>query len=480
MTAALLVVPPLLKYLAGPLAGPVQLAGAAAAVGGSLQVLDLNAHWLRAFENGGSSSSIVGDHARPDGGFRQGAAAWWRLLADVLPAPDPRTPAGEDGLRALCYPHEEVERAAKRLAESPVARAWGELLPRRSPAFFGISVLWSGQVVAALALSIMARRRWPGVPVVWGGAHVTALAEVIAGDARFGRHVQGFVAGYAEATLGDMLRGDPLAVPEVFAAGCGRCPRAREVAVRPCFGDLSLYGSPRLILPVQVSRGCAYGRCAFCTYPHQEGSYRTLSLDGISPALELAVELGAQLAVKDALVTPPRLDALAARIAGRAEWAACTRLVPRLGRERLIRLAAAGLRTFELGVEALDPATLRGQDKPQPLNLLDGLLEDASDLPVHLVLNVMAGFPGQRLEDALAELQQLRHELPRRHPRARFSIERNLLQVERNSPLARRPHHFGIELTGSWPWSSVLGWNAPAWRADFAREWTGHWIQEAA
>jgi hypothetical protein len=173
------------------------------------------------------------------------------------------------------------------------------------------------------------------------------------------------------------------------------------------------------------------------------------------------------VAVKDAFVTQPRLDALAERVAGRVRFAACTRLVPRLGRERLARLVRGGLATLEIGLESLDPVTLARMDKRQPVTAVEELLADASGLDLHLVLNVMFGFSGQERTDAEAELRHLVEVLPAQFPRARFSIEPNLFQVERRAPLSRTPERYGVELGRSWPWSTVLEWNAPAWRADF-------------
>jgi len=61
-----------------------------------------------------------------------------------------------------------------------------------------------------------------------------------------------------------------------------------------------------------------------------------------------------------------------------------------------------------------------------------------------------------------------------RFPDTAWSTERNLLEVERTSEMGRQPERFGITVLGSWPWASVMDWNAPAWRADHLRTFTGH------
>lgn len=442
MSGALLAVPPLLKSLAGPLAGPAQLAGVAKEEGAHLHLVDLNAAWLRSFRLGHLVDGPSGDHARPQGGFHAASAAW-KLLTTPPPALDDLS-------------HEGVEAVARRIAYGPVGRAWAALLGGGRPEFVGVSVLWSGQVAGAVAVSLLVRERWPGVPVIWGGAHVTALAPEIAADARYGRHIDGFVSGYAEGTVREMLRGNALAAHGVFVAGNGRAARAVEDSgVFPDFPRLHRYGVPRLTLPVQTGRGCAHARCTFCTYPAIEGAYRESDLAALDAVVNRAERLGADVSIKDALVPAPRLDEIAAHIRGRVRWSACTRLVPRLGRERLIRLVEAGLRTLELGVESVDPVVLESVDKRQPPRLVREWLADAAGLDLWLVLNTMSGFPGQTNAEIEAEHQQLRA-LLRRHPHTRVVLEHNRLQIERRSRLAARAAGLGLSLGPAAAWSSVL------------------------
>ncbi|MFZ5476676.1 MAG: radical SAM protein [Myxococcota bacterium] len=450
MSGALLVVPPLLKYLAGPLAGPSLLAGVAASEGIAFRIADLNAAWLRAFPVGDDAGGPVGDHARPMGGFAVAARAWRDLSAWALGEPVGYVPQGDDPALALCYEHDRIEAAVDRMARALDWRLDGE-----RPDLVGVSVLWSGQVLGGLVASVLAKRTWTGVPVIWGGAHVAALVPEIVRDPRYGRHVDGFVAGYAEGTFRSLLCGGR---EGVFVAGEGRAVRAvEERGVVPAFGDLAAYGRPRLTLPAQTGRGCAYAKCAFCTYPAIEGAARDLDLAALAAVVAEAEARGAEVAVKDALATPARLDAIANVVRGRVRWAACTRLVPRLGRARLARLVDAGLRTLEVGVESLEPAHLARLRKAQPPALVEDLLRDAEGLDVTLVLNTMCGFPGQTEAEADAERIALA-EAVAHHPGARVHVERNRLQVERRAPLAATPERFGIRLGRSWPWSSIHLW----------------------
>lgn len=465
MSAAVIVVPPLLKYLAGPLLGPAMLAGAGRRVGAEVRVVDLNAAWLRIFPTRGVADGlVVGDHARPSGGFRDACESWLALLGSALRIDAQADRAIADTIWALQFQHDVVIDGAARLADGRFGTlVRQELSVNSRPHLFGVSVLWSGQVLGALACSMVARRLWPGVPIIWGGSHVAALAQEIASDDRYGELVDGFVAGPAEATFAEMLLGDPRGTPGVFRAGGRRALRAIEdTTTIPVFSNLFTYGSPQLTLPAQTVRGCSFGRCAFCTYPSIEGRCRDIGLRQIARVADRAHDLRAAVAVKDAYVEARRLREIATVVRGRAPWSACTRLVERLGRETLIDLSLSGLRTLEVGVESLNPATLRAMRKHQAPELIDQLLEDAAGLNLHVILNTMFGFPNEPAEQAAFEERSLRVELAARFPASRFSIERNKLQVERRSLLARTPDRFGLRVTGEWPWASVLGWEEHA------------------
>ena len=260
MNGAVLIVPPLIKYLAGPMAGPAVLAGAAARIGIPARMVDLNAHFLRQHALCLPTSVLVsGDHARPAEGFRVAAEAFRRLLKDLMGAPMTGAAPGDDPVLALCYEMEAVYRGADRLADSLLGSDWSQLMDGPRPHLVGISLLWSGQVVPALAATLLARRLWPETPVVWGGPHVTALSNVIARSAAHGHMVDGFIPGTGEQVFEQMLTlKNPLAHPAMLRPGQGLLTPAEESWASPLFSDLHLYGVPSLVLPGKLARGCPY------------------------------------------------------------------------------------------------------------------------------------------------------------------------------------------------------------------------------
>lgn len=468
----LVVVPTHLRYISGPLLGPALLRGAATAKGLRVETLDLavrrwsefaKAHRIRLTPKG----ALRGDHDRAFDATHPWCTAEEEQLERFLgPAPSLVSIHSRPAV-ALPFPFAAIHRAADALlASSDGDWIRRELLRYPRPLVVGVSVLYAGQVVWAHAVTKAVRAIWPGTRVVWGGPHVTALAFLIGLDERYGLAADGFVVGHAEGTWVQVLQsvgsGTKLP-PGVGAAGKGVWPRAVALSdVCPEFGDLSHYG-PRLTLPVQTTIGCAYGLCGFCTYAVIEDEVHDLDLGVLDPVLALAQEHSAVIAIKDSLVLPQRLGAIAERVDGRAEWSACTKLNARLNAELLRRLRDSGCRTLEIGVETLVPESQELIDKRQSPDLLLRVLDAAADVGLALVLNYITGFPGEDPEAAQAAMASLAGELAARRPALHSKLEHHVFEMDRLAPLANQTRPRDLRITGAWPWSSVLDWSmAPA------------------
>lgn len=463
-TPDLLLIPPFLKYVAGPPLGPAMLSGAAEAAGFALRVLDLNARFLcQELADRPGDPRFVGDHDRPSEALRVVQERFRALGAAALPPA--RTRLADDPVQTLTHEHADILTAVEHLCDGPVG-SWidGELAATATPQVVGVSVLYSGQVLWGLVASRLARWRWPGCLVVWGGPHVTALQDRIATDPAFGTHVDRFVFGYAERTFVEILRaahaGSSLPAEAVQAGAAGSVARD-DLGTIPRFSDLGLYGTPRLTLPVQLSRGCSYGRCRFCTYPAIEGGFRPLPDAGLRAVADEAVSRGAAIALKDSLLLPQRLAEAGAVIAGRAPWSACTKLHPRLDAPFLRQLAADGCATLEFGLETLSSAGQAMIDKRQSVGLFLRVLDGATEAGISVVVNYITGFPSVPEEEDARWLDFVRDALAAR-PGLVGKIEHNRFQLERLSPMGRDPAASGLRVIESWPWTSVLGWEVSA------------------
>ncbi len=461
---SIIITPPLLKSVNGPPLGPARLAGAARAAGLTTRLLDLNLHYLLERDPGighCEPTGFVGDHDRPRERLRLLQAKFENELGAVLHSPQ-QTSFERSSVLTLTYQHREVLETARAIAAGPQG-GWirAKLVGTPEPRVVGLSVLYSGQVVWALAISFVVRHIWPKAEVIWGGPHVTALEDEIRADERYGAAIDGFVFGHAEAQWIAILEairdGHPLPVTRAGVGTSGPARNQESLDAIPFFEDLHLYGAPTLTLPVQLSRGCPYGRCRFCTYPVVEGAYRQLPWEGVERIVELAINMGAAISLKDSLVLPDQLDRMAGLVDGRAPWSASTKLNPRFTSEFLTHLAVRGLRTLEIGLETLAPTGQRLFQKRQPRGLLTQLLDAAAEARISLVVNYMVGVPGVEPPEERRDLDWVRRQLQNR-PRLIAHLEMNTMQLERLSPLGQEPMRHGLMVTKTWPWASVMAW----------------------
>lgn len=439
------------------MAGPAYLKGAGEKAGHKVEVLDLNHQWIAKRISGVHvTGPIKGDHDKPSKELVRLQAEWCRLCGSCWP----QALADEDLERRttqLEAEFEEVVQCAKAMADGQFG-AWcsDRLAPMAPPDVVGLSVMFSGQVIGALAVTKVVRRLWPSAKVVWGGTHVTALAEEISKDRRYGQAIDGFVVGYAERTWVELL--DAVALGrewprEVFRAG-SQVHRAKEDATTTPSYDLTAYEGSPTTLPLQASRGCAYGKCAFCTYPRIEDKYRKLELEPIRKVAEIAAEGNHILSFKDSLLVPSQMLEVAAIINGKALWSACTKLHASLDAETLGRLHKAGLRTLEIGLETLHESSQQLIGKSQSHGLFCRFLDAAESAGVAIVINYMTGLPGANKEEEKKWLQVVKREIAER-PGLVAKIEHNTFQLELLSPMARKPADYGITILRRWPWSSL-------------------------
>lgn len=463
MSRSILIIPPFLKSVSGPLLGPAMLAGAARRAGHHLDVLDLNTAYIHErldLQSTAQGSPFVGDHDRPGDALRVLQGEFASICASVLPPAEDGL--GEDPCLTLTFGHGEIQRAAERLAADAMVGGWirDQLLRVTvEPQLVGLSVLYSGQVLWALVGSIVARRIWPNAVVVWGGSHVTALRDVIAADPAFSFAADRFVVGHAERTFVDILdacdRCEPL--PEAaIIAGVGRwIPALDDAGVVPDFTGARI-DWPRPTLPAQASRGCAYGKCSFCTYPAIEGRVR-LAADGhLLGVVDAALTIGAAVSLKDSLVVPNRLEHIAGLIDGRVRWGACTKLHPSIDGAFARRLAASGCATIEVGLETL---TSDGQllfDKRQTPELFCRVTDALAGAGVPVVVNYMTGLPGVEPQEEARWLAWVKGVVGQFGEYGK--VEHNSFQLERLSPMGLAPERYGLRATRSWPWASVMGW----------------------
>jgi hypothetical protein len=505
MTVALLpdvivVVPPLSPSDTNPPLGPYLLKACAEKAGIRLDVADLNVQHLNRFKNHTSAQTtrVLGDQDK-DRSATHAARHHFRAICPLVTAPTLHLPDSADPILGMHYSFESIESAVAAACE-PTSECWRlieeDLFARYPvpPRVLGLSIMGPPQVFLALVVARLVKQRWPCTRVVAGGSHVTLLADDIAADSRYGGDIDIYMPGHCETQFVELLKlilRNGVVPPGIgFRAGGGRlesCARPITPSVKgrlrvgtstfeyaPSLDRqaLYLYDPDRVTLPMQLTRGCVFGKCSYCTYPAVEPSV-DIEPDWARATTAIAQLIAAtgvrRFSFKDSLFTVKNLRTLARVLADRdlgITWSATTLLSAALTAGVLQELHRSGCRTLEFGLETIDPLGQALFRKPLDLDMCEQVISAAADAGIAVVINQILGWPGQTLASAehqLAWYESLRSRAPE-HIHASF----NLLEVNRGSPMAKDPTRYGIVLGGFAPWGFSADWNAPTWRSAFA------------
>lgn len=147
-----------------------------------------------------------------------------------------------------------------------------------APRYFGISIIGTEQIVAGMTLGRMLKHIFPETPVLVGGSVFSRLVEKEKlWVTRLFENCMDYVCRYeGEEPINQFLasqnprrdRTPNLAFVEngdlVLTPLCD--PLGMDIIPTPDFSDLPLhdYLSPRVMLPLLTTRGCYWGKCAFC------------------------------------------------------------------------------------------------------------------------------------------------------------------------------------------------------------------------
>jgi len=338
-------------------------------------------------------------------------------------------------------------------------------LPCPSRNVIGISILWSGQILPAMFLSKQLKKFYPKCKIIWGGPYITALSKEIPEDERYGGYADAFLPGHCELSLVELI--ENMKFDRMRASGIiipGKIKPQDSIStswpdtVLPDFSDELHFWPDGCILPVQISRGCPYGRCAYCTYPHIEGKYRCTSLDLVNSMVKMAIKNNSVLSFKDSLIPLASLRDIGRIIGGKINWSACTKLNGSLSESILIELAENGLHTLEVGLETIDAQVLILIDRSFSKVSFQNLLQGVAKSNIHLIVNCMTGFPGQDEKTASKQIREVKKMIDDT-PQIKSRIEHNTLEVHRLSRMGRDPSKYGIKITKRWPWASSMGWS---------------------
>jgi hypothetical protein len=479
----LIITPPFSPNTSNPLLGPASLKSHVENEGFELHCIDLNIVYINKFkDNNERRTNAVGDHDANEKQIERARQHFARSLC--LPDIDSgRIPCCDDSNSSLPHSFDEIDTALKSIIEEGF---WVEFLENHifsknpQPSVLGISIMGPSQIPLALLLAALCKKFWHGTIIIGGGSHITLLASRISKDPRYAGSFDFFAPGHSEDVLAELVKRlsekQSLNMKGLLPAGKNWIPGEGvppEKRLAPTFEkeELAYYQNGNLTLPVQLARGCAYGRCTYCTYPVVEEFERVpidlMARKFISPMLKLSPHF---ISVKDSLLTLTAMDTFGKvvhELAPSLRWSATTKVHSSMTPEFMRNLYNNGCRTLEMGIETIHPHSQKFFGKVESLANIEAALDATLSAGISVVINMIYGVMGETMEDAYKQMFWWRS-WKKRYPDYVFGVH-NMLQIDEGSPLSRRPEQFGVKLNGCGPWSFTYVWNAPDWRPDFER-----------
>jgi len=183
----------------------------------------------------------------------------------------------------------------------------------------------------------------------------------------------------------------------------------------------------RLVVSMEVSRGCYWDQCDFCNFNDSYDARFKMHDPGrvLAEMAHLARTYGQRRFQFLDTALPPRLVQSVAESGERHDYRVFCEIRPDFGRERLGRLAALGRVTVQLGIETLLDDHLDLMNKRQTVEEGVRMLYAAREFGMHSVWGVMIGHPKETPDHRRRLLDEIRA-----HRRAGLPAPKYLTECE--------------------------------------------------
>lgn len=328
----------------------------------------------------------------------------------------------------------------------------------------GFSLLSMTQFIAALTLAFRFKEVNPGVKIVLGGPWVTLFTGELVEYRELFDFYDIIVQGEGELPFLEILKSqssaDYKSIPNTWFLenGCFRKPGGiyhadiNEIPT-PDYTDLPLR-SYRIPLPVLVqgSRGCYWGKCAFCIHTAGVHNYmgkttRLRPLSTIFDDVDTLVEKHNPkfIVFADVSVSPARCRKLSEEFIKRKyrfRWFIFLRFEEGFDEDLFRLMREANCSMINFGLESGSQRMLDKIDKGTNILTARRILEDALKFDFWITLHSMAGLPGE----TEAELRQTIDLVKEYIPRVYESFT-EIFRLEKGTRIFLDPGRYGITIS---------------------------------
>lgn len=394
--------------------------------------------------------------------FRESVEAFYSLL-DAFSVAEPVVDVGASSLShpGVLTSFDSLHRFVENRYENPFLDFSEEEVSKLSaPRYFGLSIIGGEQIVPGLTLCRVLRKRFPDVPIVIGGSVFSRLVE----KETWLRELFGVYFDYicryegeqpmaAFLSSGDpeqdqtpniaFLRDDKIVMTPLCE------PLNMDAVPTPNFSDLQLteYLSPEVVLPLLTTRGCYWGKCAFCYHGMiYQDRYRMRNPDLIAKdVLDLNERHGVRHFAFNDEALPPKLFRLLPEVIPpkRFFFTALYKFEKFYAPEDYRRMYDIGFRSMYIGLETASERVQRHMRKNNLQNTMISNLKGGHDAGIWNHAFVFFGFPTETEAEAEETI-----EFMVKHADIIHSEGTGTFSFEHNAPIHHAPHEFGVRSVG--------------------------------
>ncbi|MBI5308412.1 MAG: radical SAM protein [Planctomycetes bacterium] len=347
------------------------------------------------------------------------------------------------------------------------------VIEREQPAMIGISVVQKKQLIPTFTFCRMIKEKHPDIHITLGGNIITRMRDILPRNTALFRWFDTAilyegedailqVAGAIDNHENDFSRLPNLIYKDKHGIHTNTTVTSVDITrlPPPDFDGLPLnkYFVPRLILPYLATRGCYWGRCAFCD--HSQGytrKYRAKPVEQIIDEIEsLKNNHGCRhFHFTDESYPPALFKRLSQKLIEKKtgiSWTTHLRFEKSLMDETVWKEAAeSGCKSLYFGYESGSERVLELMNKATNLETIKTILRHSARHGIWNHCMGFFGFPGETREEAEDSIRFLDENKDFVH-----SVGFMTFVLGKYSPIAREPDRYGVSAYKNPEWDLAL------------------------
>lgn len=284
--------------------------------------------------------------------------------------------------------------------------------------FITVSIASSSQILGGLSLAKMLKSR-TNAHVNIGGNFIGRIKETVENKEEFFEFAHTYSYGEGEKAiikLAESIKDNTSLkkVPNLIYKNKGgihinpECEITKpDEIVTPDLGDcnLDLYLTPEIIMPVQASKGCYWGKCTFCDHFHGQQYYMIKDINKTVDEMAFYNEKYGitKFEFVDECLSPAYIDKLSDAITKKGlevDWFCESRLEKAFNSKLLKKARKAGLRQVLWGLESGSEKVLKDMNKGTNNNDILKVLKASREADIWNFAFIFLGFPTETKADA--------------------------------------------------------------------------------